>query len=102
MTLPPKGLSRAEVVDRLESCRPVTPTSGPGGPSGSCTTPHDPDLEAVLSDASAMFTFHNGLNPDVPEPAPDAADVVDDAGDAPAAGRRRLAGFLTSGGTERS
>ena len=102
MPLPSTGLPRDEVLDRLRAMQSDDRDFRGGRTFGLVYHPHDPVLEDVLIEASSMFTFHNGLNPDAfpslrrmqQEVLAISAGLL---GGGPDDG---LAGFMTSGGTE--
>jgi len=100
--LPPTGLPRDEVIDRLRALQVGDRDFRAGRTFGLVYHPHDPELEALLVEVSGMFTFHNGLNPDAfPSLRQMQYEVVEiTAGLLGGADEDGLAGFMTSGGTE--
>ncbi len=102
MPLPLNGLTKDEVLAQLHALQRSDRDFRAGRTFGLVYHPNDPVLEEVLTEASAMYTFHNGLNPDAfPSLRQMQRDVVEiTAGLLGGGPEDGLAGFMTSGGTE--
>jgi glutamate/tyrosine decarboxylase-like PLP-dependent enzyme len=97
-----EGRPAGEVLDELRAMQGDDTDFRAGRTFGLVYHPNDPELEALLVEASSLFTFHNGLNPDAfPSLRRMQAEVVATTAALLGGGPDDdLAGFMTSGGTE--